>query len=124
MNNVEASNVITELANNFAKEKEATILAQLNEFISRGLLVVEQGPMVMVHERSFTSGNGVKIEQAVNLKLKDQEYVEKLEWEVRILEEKIKKHENIISTMTSKLANSSLDKVAKEACLQLLQDSL
>ena len=65
-----------------AKETESLILAQLNEHISRGLIVVEQTqPQFISHA---DNPNKVEIRTSVRLKLKEQEYVEKLEKNIKV----------------------------------------
>lgn len=73
----------------FSKQSEAienVIAHQLNEFISRGLIVVERTHSSLV--RSATEDK-IEIREAIKLKLKDQEYVERLEKENNDLKQKI-----------------------------------
>lgn len=73
------------MADEIYKQTEALILEQLNELISRGLLVIEKGPMSLTTYDSHFSNVGdphkIKVSQTVKLKLKDQEYIERLEKE-------------------------------------------
>ena len=64
--------------NQIMRQKENLILAQLNDFISRGLLVIEQGPMSLV--RALDSDK-IELRQEIKLTLKDKEYIQKLEAE-------------------------------------------
>jgi hypothetical protein len=71
-----------QLAHEVAKQTESLILEQLNDFISRGLICVEQvGPTFVQVVNPLNSRNTVSIQQSVRLVLKDKEYVEKLEKE-------------------------------------------
>ncbi len=69
----------TELAKYVYEATEKEITAQLNELVSRGLLVVEtQGPFLSAEPYN----HHVSVRLAVRLKLKDQEYIEGLEKEI------------------------------------------
>ena len=59
-----------------AKNTESIILEQLNELVKRGAIVVEQGEVLLTRE---ADSNEIKVSQKIALKLKDQEYIEKLE---------------------------------------------
>ena len=79
--------MIKEIQTKMASATESTILQQINDFISRGLIVVEvMEPLMMLEPDS----DQVVIRQSVRLVLKDKEYVEKLEVENKELKEKIK----------------------------------
>lgn len=88
MNGINVTEDLTmEIVKGLMKQKEAIIFEQLQELISRGLLVVEETEPVLVCSESFThSYPEIKLMQSVKLKLKDQEYVEKLEARVKELE--------------------------------------
>ena len=67
----------SDVAAHVAKETESLILAQLNEHISRGLIVIEQTqPQFVSH---VDNPNKIEIRMSVRLKLKEQEYIERLE---------------------------------------------
>lgn len=69
----------SEVANEAAKKTEGLILAQISDFVKRGLIELELGPMTMV-----TSDNDpykIEMRQKVALRLKDKEYIEKIEAE-------------------------------------------
>ena len=83
----EVANMAEELARNVAKETENSIMEQLNEFIKRGLIVVESKAPTLVRELHTTRHGGLKVMTSVKLKLKDQEYIENLEKKVKILED-------------------------------------
>jgi len=68
------------IAREISKATEASIMAQLNDFISRGLIIVEHGPMSFTRN-PLKDPYKINIEQTVSLKLKDKEYIEKLEAE-------------------------------------------
>lgn len=59
-----------------AKQQESIILAQLNDFVSRGLILIEQGPMQIVQDEY---SDKLVLKSSVRLILKDKEYIEKLE---------------------------------------------
>jgi hypothetical protein len=70
--------VLHEISEKTAKATESLVLNQLNDFVSRGLIVIEKGPMTMMQ----TPFGTVEFKQSVNLVLKDREYIEKLENEL------------------------------------------
>lgn len=73
-----------------AQQTENAILEQLNDFISRGLLVVEtQGPTLI--QEATPTGSVLKVRNTTKLKLKDQEYIQKLETENKELREIIER---------------------------------
>ena len=81
------------IAKELAKQSETILLDQLNEFISRGLIVVHHGPTGFVHD-PYT--NKVTIQSSVKLVLKDQDYIEQLEKENKALKEQIEKTNEVI----------------------------
>lgn len=87
-----SDNIASELAKKVATETEKTILQQLNDFISRGLIEVEITQPVFVQDKST---NTVTYKSAVNLKLKDRDYILKLEEKVKLLEELVEKFKNL-----------------------------
>lgn len=76
-----------QLAKEVAKEQERVILDQLNELISRGLLVVESTQPILVQDPYSAK---VTVQQSCKLLLKDQEYIQKLETRVEELEHILK----------------------------------
>ena len=74
------TSLASEIADKTAKQTESMILKQLNDFISRGLIEVQQTAPQFV--MSYDS-DVVEIRQSVNLVLKDKEYIEKLEAKVK-----------------------------------------
>lgn len=78
----------TAVAQQVAQETESRILQQLNDFVSRNLIRVELGPMTFVRDPAT---NILTVEQSVNLRLKDLEYIESLEREVETLRAQLKR---------------------------------
>lgn len=76
----------SEIMADMARQTENLILEQLNDLVSRGLLVVERGPMSLVHSQDKDK---IEVRQSCRLILKDKEYIEKLEAENKLLHEKI-----------------------------------
>jgi hypothetical protein len=70
--------MVLDLVKEFTKKSEIEILNQLNEFCSRGLLIVEQTAPVLVQAEN---SHQIELRSSIRLKLKDQEYIEKLEKE-------------------------------------------
>jgi len=83
------SDLASEVLTKATKHQEAIILEQLNELVSRGLLVIEQGPQTLVTSRSSQGDYVLDIKQSCRLLLKDQEYLEALEKENKELKEKL-----------------------------------
>lgn len=75
-----------QVANEVAKATEATILEQLNDFISRGLIEIQMVGPTFVRD-PYMHPTKVRIEQSCRLVLKDKEYIQKLEQENRELRE-------------------------------------
>lgn len=73
-----ANDVVREIANDIRVSTEKVILEQLNDFISRGLIVIESTQPILVQDPTSAS---LKIVQHVKLTLKDKEYIVKLEEE-------------------------------------------
>lgn len=67
-----------EIATKSAHATEACILAQLNDFISRGLIDIEATQPVLVMD-ALT--NEVQVRRTVKLHLRDKAYIERLEKE-------------------------------------------
>lgn len=95
------SRSMTDLMNQVASQQEAIMVEQLNELISRGLLVVEKTEPLFVTNNGYESNDGYKIEyrQKIRLLLKDQEYIEKLEKENKELKEQFQKLDNNICNL-------------------------
>jgi hypothetical protein len=73
-----------ELAKRAAESRQTAIVEQLNEFISRGLLVIEvKGSSLCKLPHSGT----IEYRETVKLVLKDQEYIETLEAEIAQLKQ-------------------------------------
>lgn len=86
-----------QLSKQVAKSTESAILEQLDELVSRNLLVIEQQQPVLV--RSSNSGT-MEVQSSVRVLLKDQEYIEKLEKENKELQEKLSKVESVLKDLT------------------------
>lgn len=78
--------MVQELVRKSAKHKESLILEQINELISRDLLVVEETEMMLIRHQD---SNEIEMSQKVRLVLKDQEYIESLESKIADLEDKV-----------------------------------
>lgn len=74
--------LITKAIDEASQHRESLILGQLNDFVSRGLIIVESGPMSMVRDQFGPNPNELQIRQTVTLRLKDREYIESLEKKV------------------------------------------
>lgn len=86
-----------ELAHKVAKHTEQEISNQLNDFISRGLILIETTKPVFVEVRE-NGKYGVEVRQGVRLVLKDKEYIEALEQEVKYLRDWKKRFENMFDS--------------------------
>ncbi len=82
------SGTIKELWPELIQGTETTILAQLNDFISRGVLVVESTLPVLVREEHSEK---ITVKVGVTLKLKDREYIESLERQLTELRDLVSK---------------------------------
>lgn len=82
-------NTAREMAKQIAQSHEECLREQLAELISRNLLVAEFGPWQLVSDQS--NPHMFSFRQKVNLKLKDQEYIEKLERENKEMREIIER---------------------------------
>lgn len=78
------SQMISDIAKKVATAHEKEITSQLNELISRNLLVVETLGPTLVQDQFGPNPYEVTVKTAVRLKLKDQEYIEQLEKENNI----------------------------------------
>lgn len=72
------NSIVKELAHDIHAATEKEILDQLNDFVSRGLIVIEMTQPVLVQD---WNSHVIKVSQKVKLTLKDKEYIEKLEKE-------------------------------------------
>jgi hypothetical protein len=71
--------MLSKVERDLAKQKDNILMAQFNELIVRGLLVVEETTPTLVQSMDRDT---VELRQAVRLVLKDQEYIEQLENEI------------------------------------------
>jgi hypothetical protein len=88
--------VISDIWNKYTKRKEKTVIEQLNEFISRGLIVVEESSPILVRQ---SDSSAVVLCNTVELKLKDQEYIHQLE-------EKVHRYERILGIIKDEIKKS------------------
>lgn len=87
-------NMMSELHKVVAESTENAIMEQLNEFISRDLIVVEISQPILVRDPMSTK---VQVRQQCRLVLKDKEYIEKLERENKTLKEHLNKIKESVS---------------------------
>ena len=80
------SSIIESIHRKMSEGQESMILSQLNDFISRGLIVVETTSPILVQD---ADSDRLVMRQACQLKLKDQEYIQKLELENAELKAKL-----------------------------------
>jgi len=78
MNYTNSMDLVRDLTEKVSDDTDKKLMQQLNWLVSRGLLVVELGPMKMVQEAHSLN---IRVEQTVELVLKDKEYIERLEKE-------------------------------------------
>lgn len=82
------------LVRDMMQQKENLILEQLNDLISRKLLIIENGSFSLVRE---SNSNKITYKQTIKLTLKDKEYIEQLEKENKELKEIINKLKGVIT---------------------------
>ncbi len=75
------------MANEVSNSTASAILKELNDLVSRGLLVIELGEGALVHD--YSRANSLQYCQKVKVVLKDKEYIEKIEAENKELKDKI-----------------------------------
>lgn len=90
--NENAEMIVKEISRDIQEQTEALILEQLNDLVSRGLLVIESSQPILVRDMS---NNKIKISQSVRLTLKDKEYIETLEVENRRLKDILSKIQEV-----------------------------
>ena len=74
--------MLAKVQTDLARQQDALLMTQLNELVSRGLLVIEKTQPTFVQS---INSDAVEIRQQIRLVLKDQEYIQKLEQEVKEL---------------------------------------
>ncbi len=79
---------ISQILAEVAKNTEESILSQLNDFISRGLISVERTSPLLVQSQHSTQ---LELKYSVHLRLKDAEYIESLERQNKELQDLIHK---------------------------------
>ncbi len=86
------------LSKNISREKDEILKKQLSWLIERGMLEIQSGPEQLVQEWNTETGKyEVKFCQQVELVVKDKEYIEKLESELKSLREFKKKTQELLS---------------------------
>lgn len=80
MRTYDSSSTLDSLVREISRQKEQIILDQLGDLVTRGLLVVEEGPYQLLREESV-SGTKLRYCQQIRLVLKDREYIENIERE-------------------------------------------
>lgn len=90
-------NMLHDVIADVAKQQENLLLEQLNDLVSRGLLVVESGPISLIEEADQmfrpNETRRVRLVQTIKLRLKDREYIEQLEkenQEMRLLLDRVR----------------------------------
>lgn len=91
-----ANSIVDEIA----RQKEKTLMAQLNWLVSRGILLIEsQGPtLCKTYLKPAEDGYELTIEESIILVVKDKEYIEKLENENKELNKRL---QNIMEAMSN-----------------------
>lgn len=98
---------IRELSEKNLIAKETEILKQLNELISRGLLVIEETSPVLVRDESSST---IRMSQSIRILLRDQEYIEKLESELAQAKETIAKIQEALAPFRQNDSSQEDDK--------------
>lgn len=81
-------NTAVELARSVSIQKDEILKKQLSWLIERGMLEIQSGPEQLVQELNHDTGKyEIKFCQNVELVVKDKEYIEKLEAELKDLRE-------------------------------------
>lgn len=85
------NSLIQKVTEDLLRQKENLLMEQLNDFISRGLIEIQETQPVIVKEVNLLEPDGFKLtlRQSVRLVLKDKEYIKKLEEENKDLKEKL-----------------------------------
>ena len=84
------SDTVDKLSKDILKQQDVYILSQLNELVSRGLIVVETTNPIITRENNFITGDfDIKISQGIRLVPKEFQYIKKLEEENKDLKSKL-----------------------------------
>jgi hypothetical protein len=81
-------NYASGFAREIAKQKDSIIMEQLGDLVKEGLLVVEQGEMVLMQKPDSL---GFEYKQIIKLKLRDAEVFKELRDRAEVAEGKLKK---------------------------------
>lgn len=84
--------IVNELSNQITESVETELMSQLNDFISRDLIVIHRGPTILTHNPMT---NKVEISTSCSLHLKDKDYIVALEKENKELKEFIAKFKDL-----------------------------
>jgi hypothetical protein len=84
---------IQELAQKISYEQDYMLMQQVGELVSRGILVVERGDLILTQspDGKFSS------HQFIRLSVRDMEYIRKLEEENKSLKEKLNGVKNLLN---------------------------
>lgn len=77
---------MSDIARQLEEQAEASLMKQLNWFIERDLILIKRGETILTKDNY---SNKIKLSSMVELELKDKEYIESLELEVKQLKAKI-----------------------------------
>ena len=94
----------SEILQKSMRQKELSIFRQLKELISRGLLVVNEGDVVLTRNMESSA---IEYSQTIELVLKDQEYIEKLEKELVEANRKLEAIKTALSPLNGTTQNDS-----------------
>lgn len=84
----QATDIASDLAKRVAQATEHSILEQLNDFVSRGLIEIQTtGPTFVQVEDITRPTHRIEVRQTVRLVLKDKDYIVQLEKENAKLKE-------------------------------------
>ena len=90
-------NDIRSVITDVMKQQESIILDQLSDLVNRGLLVLETTQPLLTSRTDEYGNYKIELNQYCKLKLKDQDYIEKLEKENKILKEYLDKIKEFVS---------------------------
>jgi hypothetical protein len=88
---ISLNNKVFEISKELMKQKEKVIMEQLNDLVSKKLLVIQETEPVLIQ---CPMSYNIKLEQKVRLVVQDSEYIEKLEKENKNLKDKLEKIES------------------------------
>lgn len=83
---------LDELTKELCSQQQNILLVQLNDLVSRDLLVIEQTQPILIQDIE----GKIRIEQSIKLSLKEMDYIKKLEDELGEAKKKIEYYEGIL----------------------------